>query len=197
MKIDSVLAGIRQSQNIASADGTKTASASPGAPNAAPEAHAAPREALMSALNGALSTEKVANDKANPVSDVMKIANDLAGVEQDARVKEAQVMGAAFADAFVARLGAWQKTAGELVQQGGSQNAAQPYAKLAQENPGLLQQAQGLGYADTRAQLEKQAQDAHAQGFNDTVQLIAKTASDEFIKGAAMMNNVLTAVAAS
>lgn len=177
MKIDRILSGLRQTQ-----DTTKEASvaSAPKAPT-----HDSSRDALVGALNDALATDKVASEAASPVADVMKVAEELAGVEQDARIKEAQVMGAAFADAFVARLGVWQAKAAEL-------NQAEP-AKLAADSE-MLAQAQHLGYAQTKEALEEQAKVAYAQGYNDTVGAIHQAASNEFLKGAAVMSYVLDAV---
>lgn len=173
MKIDKILSGLRQTQEV-----TKEASASPVAVNAPAAASDSPRSALVNALNDALSTEKVASEKSSPVADVMKVAEELASAEHDARIKEAQVMGAAFADAFVARLNVWQTKA----------------AELNQTDPGLLSQAQHMGYAQTKEALEEQAKVAYNQGYNDTVQAIHGAATNEFMKGAAVMGLVLDAV---
>lgn len=181
MKIDKILSGLRQTQ-----DTTKEASAAP-AVSAKPAVSAdSPRGSLVDALNDALSTSKVANETANPVSDVMKIAEEMAGLEQDVRVKEAQVMGAAFADAFVARLGVWQSKAAELNQS--------EFGKVASADAGLLAQAQHMGYAQTKEALEEQAKLAYNQGYDDTVNAIHKVASEEFLKGAAVMGHVLDIV---
>jgi hypothetical protein len=191
MKIDKILSGIRQSQ-----DTTKEASehaASPASKTASSS------DALVGALNAALTAApavKTASEASSPVADVMKVAAEIAAVEQGAQVKQAQVMGAAFADAFVARLGVWQTKAAELNQSAPAQAAAPTnFAKVASENPGLIAQAQNMGYAETKEALEKEAEAQRVQGFNDTTAAIHKTASIEFLKGAAVMSNVLDAVA--
>lgn len=198
MKIEKILSGLRQTQ-----DTTKEASAlaSTPAPVAEKTAGDTPRDALVGAMNAALAAApavvKTAGEKSNPVADVMKVAEELAATEQEANIKHAQVMGAAFADAFVARLGRWETKAAELNAQApnapATPAAGSTFAKVAQENPGLIAQAQGLGYQQTKAALEKQANDAYVAGFNDTVELIHKTASVEFIKGAQVMSKVLDA----
>lgn len=196
MKIDSILSGIRQSQETA-----KTASENAAAPSQASAKVAASSNGLMDALNTALNAApasvKTAGVASTPVNDVMKVAEEIAATEQDAQVKQAQVMGAAFADAFVARLGAWQSKAAELnTQMPSDALAGMPsYGKFASENSGLVSQSQRVGYAQTQQALEKQANDAYVDGFNDTTTAIHKTASIEFLKGAAMMRNVLAAVA--
>jgi hypothetical protein len=196
MQIDKILSGIRQSQET-----TKEASVVTSTSTAGSEARA-PRDALVSALNAALETPsiKTASEASSPVTDIMKVAEEMAGIEQEAQVKQAEVLGAAFADSFVARLGAWQEKAAQLNAQSGQPVQYQEYAqaagygKFAAENPGLMGQAQNIGYTETKAALEKQANDAYVEGFNDTVDAIHKTASEEFLKGAAIMSNVLDAV---
>lgn len=197
MKIEKILSGLRQTQ-----DTTKEASASASAPASLTEKSAGdtPRDALVGAMNAALAvapsaTEKIASEKSDPVNDVMKVAAELAATEQEANIKHAQVMGAAFADAFVARLGQWETKAAALNAQAPAAPAAptSTFAKVAQENPALITQAQTLGYQQTKAALDKQATDAYEAGFNDTVTLIHKTASVEFIKGAQVMGLVLDA----
>lgn len=182
MKIDKILSGLRQTQ-----DTTKEASAAAVSPAKSAATADAPRGALVDALNDALSTSKVAHETSNPVSDVMKIAEEMAGIEKDVRIKEAQVMGAAFADAFVARLGVWQAKAAEL-------NQSAEFGKVASADAGLLAQAQHMGYAQTKEALEEQAKLAYNQGYNDTVSAIHQAASDEFLKGAAVMGHVLDLV---
>lgn len=204
MKIEKILSGLRQTQ-----DTTKEASApltlvSP--PAADKTASDAPRDALVGALSTALAaaplSEKTASDKnAGPVADVMKVAEELAATEQEANIKHAQVMGAAFADSFVARLGQWQTKAAELLTTPApaapaapapaSANTPPTYAKFAHENPGIIAQTQQLGYDQTKAALEKQANEAQVAGFNDAVNAIHKAASFEFIKGAHVMSQVL------
>jgi hypothetical protein len=181
MKIDKILSGLRQTQ-----DTTKEASAAP-VPAVKAAAADSPRDALVGALNDALTSDKVASEKSSPVSDVMKVAEEMAGIEHDARVKEAQVMGAAFADAFVARLGVWQSKAAEL-------NQSAQFGKVASADAGMLAQAQHMGYSQTKEALEQQAKVAYEQGYNDTVNAIHEAASGEFLKGAAVMSLVLDAV---
>ena len=194
MKIDKILSGIRQSQET-----TKEASENAVSSASAPKT-ASSSDALVGALNTALAATapavKTAGEKTSPVTDVMKVAEEIAAVEQDAQVKQAQVMGAAFADAFVARLGVWQTKAAELNQNTApAAPAASNFAKMASENPGLIAQAKTMGYTETKAALDKEAEAQRIQGFNDTTAAIHKTASIEFLKGAAVMSNVLDAVA--
>ena len=193
MKIDRILAGIRESQSA-----EKQASETPAAPVA--EKTAATHLALVSALNAALVPgEKVASEasEASPVNDVMKVAQELAGAEKEAAVKEAQILGAAFADAAVARLGDWSKTAQQMA---ATATAPAPaplndadFGKFANANPELVKQAAQLGYEKAKADLEKQAEDSYVQGYNDTVETIHKTASLEFMKAAAVTAQIIEA----
>jgi len=195
MKIDRILAGIRESQAA-----EKQASETPVVPVA--EKTASTQTALVSALNEALAPKdtKVASaPEASPVDDVMKVAQELAGAEKEAAVKEAQLLGAAFADAAVARLGDWSKTAVAMVAAAPAAAAVQAipgntdFGKFAQQNPELVKQAAQLGYEKAKADLEKQAEDSYVQGYNDTVETIHKTASLEFLKAAAVTAQIIEA----
>lgn len=196
MKIDRILAGIRESQAAEKTAGDKSAAAV--AP--APAEKTASKDALVTAMNEALTTsgaEKTAADKttvapaASPVDDVMKVAAEIAGAEKEAAVKEAQVLGAAFADAAIARLNEWNKTAAEMLAANPAPATAQValipgtnFSKFAATNPDLVKQAHQLGYDKAKADLEKQAEESYVQGYNDTVETIHKVASLEFMKAA-------------
>lgn len=191
MKIEKILAGIRESQSA-----EKTASEKPASAPVS-EKTAAPRAQLVSALNDALNAsgnEKVASE-GNPVSDVMKIASEVAATEKEAAIKEAQLLGAAFADAAVARLAEWNKTAAALPQAPAQTTAPAAFGKFASENPELVKQAHQMGYEQARAELEKRANDVYVQGYNDTVTKIHKTAAFEFYKAAAVTSQILDATA--
>lgn len=197
MKIDRILAGIRESQAA-----EKQASETP-APAATPAAEktASNQSALVNAMNEALSTttEKAASEKspaaASPVDDVMKVAADMAGAEKEAALKEAQILGAAFADAAVARLSEWNKTAAAMLTAAPAAVQAVPgnadFGKFAQQNPELVKQAAQMGYEKAKADLEKQAEDSYVQGYNDTVEAIHKTASLEFLKAASVTAQIV------
>lgn len=196
MKIDKILAGIRESQSA-----TKTASEPTPAPVA--EKTAAAQPALVNALNDALAsqTKTAAAPVASPVDDVMKVAQEMAGVEKEAAVKEAQILGAAFADAAISRLNEWNKTAAEMLVNAPVKTAAPvingDFSKFAQENPELVQQAAQLGYQQATADLEKQAEDSYVQGYNDTVETIHKTAVIEFLKAASVTQQIIKASTAA
>ena len=192
MKIDRILAGIRESQAA-----EKQASETPAA--AVAEKTASTHSALVTALNEALAPkEKVASEakpSASPVDDVMKVAQELAGAEKEAALKEAQILGAAFADAAVARMSEWNKTAQQMVAAAPSAPvvASADFNKFAQQNPELVQQAAKLGYEQAKVDLEKQAEDSYVQGYNDTVETIHKTAALEFLKAAAVTAQIIEA----
>ena len=114
----------------------------------------------------------------------MKVAQELAGAEKEAAVKEAQLLGAAFADAAVARMAEWNKTASQMGVTRDTSNT--DFQSFAQTNPDLVKQAAQLGYDTAKADLEKQAEASYVQGYNDTVDTIHKTAALEFLKAAAV-----------
>jgi hypothetical protein len=192
MKIDRILAGIRESQAA-----EKQASETPVPPT---EKAASNQPALISALNDALaSKEKVASETpaTSPVGDVMKIANELAGAEKEAAVKEAQILGAAFADAAIARMNEWNKTASQMLADAPAPTATQApvtdFNKFAEQNPELVRQAAQMGYEKATADFEKQSEDSYVQGYNDTVETIHKTAALEFLKAAAVTAQIIEA----
>jgi len=179
MKIERILAGIRESQTS-----EKTASETPVAP--ATDKTATTNTALVAALNDALSSkEKIASETpaTSPINDVMKVAEELAGAEKEAAVKEAQILGTAFADAAVARMAEWNKQASQMVSS----------SPVVQEDPERIKQAAQMGYAQAKADLEKQAEESYVQGYNDTVETIHKTASLEFLKAAAVTAQIIQA----
>ena len=199
MKLQTLLQSIKQSQNTKTASETETA---------APVAAAPTETKLAAALRDAVSeSTKVASDasKGSPVAGVMKVAAEIADAEQEAAVKEAALLGAAFADSAVARFGEWQKAAGELpvptqtlvspMQKMASavSQMDQTFAKYAEENPIQARQAISLGYEPTAGGLEKMAQDSYVQGYNDQVSEIHKVAQDEFLKAASLTSVLVQA----
>jgi hypothetical protein len=187
MKIERILAGIKGEKAPKAATNVeeKTASEKP--------AVTAPREALVAALHAATEKTAAAVPTPGPVEDLQKIASDLAAADKDAAVKEAQVLGQAFADAAISRFADWQKTASDML-------AAQP-AMSAVATPGgvdanLLKQAAEIGYQTARAELEKLAEAEYDQGWNETVEAIYRTAGDEFINAANVAGDLIAAARA-
>lgn len=182
MKIDRILAGIRESQAS-----EKVASASPAVENTASvEKKAATNAALVNALNEALAPAEKTASEASPVNDVMKVASEIANAEQEVAVKEAQLLGTAFADAAISRISEWNKTAASML-------AANPAEKMAGASEDLLKQAAQMGYEQAKKDMEKEAEESYVQGYNDTVEAIHKTASDEFLKAAALTRQIIQA----
>lgn len=173
MKIDQYLKGVREAkpatEKVASAASAAPAAATPG------------RDDLLSALNGALETSKTASEKtANPVDDVVKIANEVAAAEKEANVKEAKLMGIAFADAAIARIADWQKTAAE-------------HAPVDVQD--LQKHAAEAGYNQALADMEKQAEEEYVRGYNETVETIHKVAALQFIHGTQSVRKMLQTAA--
>ena len=198
MKLSNLLVSIRKNQ-----DTEKTASAVP-VPVAAP----APTETkLAGALREAVSesTKVASTQTVSPVAEVMKIAAEVADGEKLAALKESALLGAAYADAAIARFAEWQKAAGELpaplaqpvmgqkvaAVNSGAVQADATFSKYAEENPVLARQAIALGYAPTAGGLEKMAEDSYIQGYNDQVGEIHKVAAEEFLKAAALTSLII------
>lgn len=185
MKIDRILAGIRESQAS-----EKVASATPAAEApASVEKKAATNAALVNALNEALApAQKTAAEApaSSPVNDVMKVASEIAQAEKEVAVKEAQLLGTAFADAAISRIAEWNKTAAAML-------SANPGEKVAGASEELLKQAAQAGYEQAKRDMEKEAEESYVQGYNDTVEAIHKTASDEFLKAAALTRQIIQA----
>ena len=115
---------------------------------------------LEAALDAALSMDKTAsaynNSQSGPTEDLVKIAQKLADAEQLARVKEAEMYGAAVCDGFIARMGEHESN-GVKVASFGEQNVDEI----------LVKQAMELGYRETRNELEKLAQQSYADGYGE------------------------------
>jgi NADH dehydrogenase/NADH:ubiquinone oxidoreductase subunit G len=190
MKIEQVLANIRGSQS------EKVAAEKPVAAPAPKTAASVPTDALKTAMSDALKAgEKTAAEQAKPgpVEEVMKVAAEMANAEMDAAVKQAQILGAALYDGAVARAAQYQKAAEELPAAPAKIASTQDpeFSKFASENPELVKQAAQLGYDQTRAGLEKMADDAYTKGWNDTVEAIYKTAATEFMKAAQITGSMV------
>jgi len=186
MRLDTILQNIQSAQSASE----KVASERTIAP--APVT----RDALAASLNAAMAGEKVASVQATraPVDDLMKIASEVAATEQEMAVKEAQLLGRAFADAVVSRVGEWQSAATKVASE--QSFAADGLDKFASENPDLIKEAAAQGYAETAAALEKIAAESFDQGYNDMMTEVHEKAAAEFLKAAAVTNNVLQAIAA-
>ena len=119
---------------------------------------------LESALDAALSMDKTASHSTGnaqtPSEDLVKIAQRLADAEQLALVKEAEMYGAAVCDGFIARMGEHESNGVKVASLGGG----------AQADEFLVKQAMELGYAQTRTELEKIAQQSFIEGYTDTIE---------------------------
>jgi hypothetical protein len=155
------------------------------------------RSDLLSALKRAEEATKSAAVKtaeAKPaVAELQKIASDVADAKDAALKKEAEIYGAAVADGFLARLAQFQdatKTASVEIDS---------IEKLAAAYPALVKQAMDVGSNNA---VDKLANDPEflksaAQGYNDTMVEIEKTANDCFGRGYEDAKNVLAQIAAA
>jgi hypothetical protein len=170
MKIDKMLKGVREAKPATEKVASETAS-TPAPSN----------DKLLAALNGAMATKTASEAQvANPVDDVVKMAAEIANAEKEANVKEAQLMGIAFADAAIARIGEWQKTAA---------------VHAPASNDDQLKLAAEAGYKQAIADMEKQAEEEYARGYNETVETIHKVASVQFVQAAKATQKMIQAAA--
>ena len=117
-------------------------------------------DALSTAIDRALNSglEKTASGVSSPSGDLLKMASRIADAESDSLAKEANLYGAAVADGFMSRMGAYEKTAS------------------AQDDSALVKQAFDQGYADTMSALsssnatgELTKQAAFEEGYQDVI----------------------------
>lgn len=186
MRLDKILENIKAADSAVPASAEKTASDNHAVSSAT-------RDQLMAALTAATSPTKLASAQVSPVDDLMKIASEVASTEQEMAYKEAQLLGRAFADSVVSRIGEWQtaavKTAAEVTGSG--------FDKFASENVELVKQAAELGYRQTKEHLEKVAAAEYERGYNDTMSEVQKLAAVEFAKAAMTTGRILDAIASS
>lgn len=152
------------------------------------------RSQLMAALHEATATSKVA--AATPMGDLMKLASDVAATEQEMAYKEAQLLGQAFADAVVSRVGEWQAAATKTASYSAPVSGPADFDKFASDNTELVKQAAELGYMQTRDHLEKVAAAEYERGYNDTMEQVQKLAANEFAKAAQLTGHILETLAA-
>ena len=195
MKLTNILAGLQQN------DGTKTAGEK--APSqgetkvAAPATTTGLQAALVAAVSAAPATKVAAEAPvSSPVSDVVKVAAEIASHEKELIKKEAEELGAAFADSAMSRVAQWQAkiaaTAPSAPAVAPTDDTATLFGKFA--STAMAKQAFDLSYTNTKAAVEKMAAESKQQGFNETVDRIHKVASVEFIKGAEQTSAILTAL---
>lgn len=172
----------------------KTASSQDTTPNTDDQLKAALGRALEK-VAGEEQTKEAAD--ADPVDALLKIANDLEGVEKQAEIELATSMGRAFADAAVNR---WAEFNGQLKQaqyeeqqklasmQAGYQTGQQMLADADMQ----IKQAQAQG---NHALAEKLAADQYNAGQEAALVDIHNTAAIEFLKGAAEIETITEALA--
>jgi hypothetical protein len=163
---------------------TKVASAAPAA--AAP----APMQSALADVMATLGQSKVASEAAPaapaaptaaPVNDLVKMATEIVAIDRDGEIKHAQLVGAAMADAFVARINQWDTAAGTGADKTASE--ASQLEKFASENPEAYRSAVQQGYADAKSLIEKVGQDLYNQSYSREIEDIQKTATEHFVHG--------------
>ena len=149
------------------------------------------KQELMNALVN-VETEKTAAAPANvvdpaaaapAVDKLVKMATDLAHSENQATVKEAHLLGAAFADGAMTRFNQYEQAAGSTkvasVQEVATTgNPQQDFEKFASANPDITKQAIEVGYHHGKiqiAQMQKQAFDKGRAEASTQIQELSKT----------------------
>lgn len=140
-------------------------------------------EAAISELNAGSEKTASAPGGASPVDDITKIAARIATAEQEALKKEAELYGAALCDGFVTRMSQYERAGVTKTASHSGPVNQQSFTKFASENPELVKQAMELGYRETKAQLEKVAQDAYAAGYQKTAEAIKTAAENCAVRG--------------
>jgi len=185
---------------------TKTASAGPDPKSTVDldKVAAAKREMLAAIqdVNTHVShAEKTAGAGIDVSEHLMKMASDVANAEEQAMLKQAQLLGAAAADGFVARLNQHgavapqsEKTAGEdeikLAMEAGYNDGLQ-FVEQARRGTMGKQADHQQGYGDTVAQIQQLAQTAEGQqklaaiqqGYDNTMAYAEKLAADCTARG--------------
>lgn len=182
MRLDKILENIKAAESVPS---EKIASETPSTTNT--------RDQLLAALSEATTGSKVAS-AGSPVNDLMKIASEVAETEQAMALKEAQLLGHAFADAVVARVGEWQAAAVKTASHAPA--VVEGFDKFASENTELIKQAAEVGYTRTRTHLEKVAAAEYDRGYNETMTQVQKLAAEEFAKAAQLTGRIIDTLAA-
>jgi hypothetical protein len=187
----------------------------------APEEETGTEQALEAALEKVAAQAPAPAASGDPVEDLMKVASDLAGVEKEAEIQHAALLGQAFADAA---LGTWSAYDADLRKQASEtaagvneqvksaalegyyqtvaalQNQEQPATEKVATNEeieALVKQAEAQGY--TREQTlqaiqelsTKTAAEQFEMGQDLAMNEAYATAYGEFMKGASVTYNIL------
>jgi hypothetical protein len=209
MELGQIMQRLEQSTQTATA-GVKTAAAAPNGAGSSPDIL---RETLRATLGGIEKTASAA--AAEPVGDLLKVAEDLSRAEEAQLLKQAQIYGAAMCDGFMERFASYEAAALQVAPPQAKTAAAQAAAsaqpqavdqaiehikvaaadpefiKFAEANPDLVKEAYALGYQRQWEGLVKQAQDDFNRGYGETMDEVHKLAADCYKAGAVTINNVL------
>lgn len=158
MNLQSILNSLDET-TAAPAPATKTAAAAP----ASRDLQAALSEAVT-----AVEQAKTASHQPSPVSDLQKLAAEVAQTDRDGELKLARQMGTAMADGFMERLETYKTAAANV-----EKTAAAEYEK--------------------QAALEKHAEEVYVETYNNTVRAIHKTAAEHFLAGYQAIEQALAA----
>lgn len=135
---------------------TKVASEAAPTPSARAAAPST-TQAVQAAVHEALTpTAKVASEGLPPAATLTKLAGDVAGLEKQARVQEANLIGRAICDGFMSQLAVYEKVAAvqEAPAPGGPTLAEKQAAEAAWQSE----------YNETVGQIQKLAAEHYAYG---------------------------------
>lgn len=177
MELKEILNSIRGTQD----DGLDKTASVPAAKSEKTAANT--RGELLNALQEVLTppaTTKTAAETKPAVTELSKLASDLANGESEALQKEAQLYGAAMADGLMARLQQYGQAVSDIPAPTLKTASAdgipteEEFEKFASENPELVKQAMELGYFHAKAQIDMLKQAAFQKGYADAQAQIAE-----------------------
>jgi hypothetical protein len=144
---------------------------------------AAPLQTALSDAMASVGQAKVAT-LAEPVADLVKMANEVVAIDRDGEIKHAQLVGTAMADAFVSRINQWDSASASVEKTAAAAGTeAEQLQKFAEANPEAYESAVRQGYTDAKALIEKVGQDLYKQSFEAETAKIEKVAAEHFIHG--------------
>jgi hypothetical protein len=143
------------------------------------------REALIGIEAQKTAAASGAAQPEGPVGELMKVAAEVRSVEAAAELKQAQLMGASFADGMMSRLDAYKEAAGEVEKRAAAEEAAQIalLEKYAKEDPKGFEADALSGYNAELERLAKEGQAVYDQTAQETAEMIQKVAAAHYLEG--------------
>jgi hypothetical protein len=141
---------------------------------------------ILAAIEAAITdVEKTASvEEASPVSDLMKLANDLNEQQFDGLLKKADILAQAIADGVVGRLQDYEKAATDL-------HSAEVENTLGASSYSV-KLAAAQGYQDAHEHMTKVAEDLFVAGYTKTAQLVQH--QELFAKAASITDQLIASL---